>query len=121
MRCWLRSRLRLFYERRRSRAPGPDSRLTGPDLIRFLAASAILAGYAALTRMRLPERRDLPAVFLAGLLAFTLYHVARNYGEAPVSAGAASILINTAPIFTALLAVAVLGNGSGRSGGSGRG
>ena len=78
-------------------------------LIRFLVASAVLAGYAALTRMRLPERRDLAAVFLAGFLAFTLYHVALNYGEVTVSAGAASILINTAPIFTALLAVAVLG------------
>ena len=78
-------------------------------LIRFLVASAVLAGYAVLARMRLPERRDLPAVFLAGLLAFTLYHVALNYGEVTVSAGAASILINTAPIFTALLAVAFLG------------
>ena len=78
-------------------------------LIRFLVASSVLAGYAALTRMRLPERRDLPAVFLAGFLAFTLYHVALNYGEVTVSAAAASILINTAPIFTALLAVAALG------------
>jgi drug/metabolite transporter (DMT)-like permease len=78
-------------------------------LIRFLVASAVLAGYAAITRMRLPERRDLPAVFLAGFLAFTVYHVALNYGEVTVSAGAASILINTAPIFTALLAVAFLG------------
>jgi drug/metabolite transporter (DMT)-like permease len=78
-------------------------------LIRFLVASAVLAGYAAITRMRLPERRDLPAVFLAGFLAFTVYHVALNYGEVTVSAGAASILIATAPVFTALLAVAFLG------------
>jgi drug/metabolite transporter (DMT)-like permease len=75
-------------------------------LIRFLVASAVLA---AITGMRLPERRDLPAVFLAGFLAFTVYHVALNYGEVTVSAGAASILINTAPIFTALLAVTFLG------------
>jgi drug/metabolite transporter (DMT)-like permease len=59
--------------------------------------------------MRLPERRDLPAIFLAGFLAFTVYHVALNYGEVTVSAGAASILINTAPLFTALLAVTFLG------------
>ena len=78
-------------------------------LIRFLVASAVLAGYAAITRMRLPERRDLPAVFLAGFLAFTVYHVALNYGEVTVTAGAASLLINTAPIFTALLAVTFLG------------
>ena len=78
-------------------------------LIRFLVASAVLAGYAALTRMRLPQRQDLPAVFLAGFLAFTVYHVALNYGEVTVSAGSASILIATAPVFTALLAVAFLG------------
>jgi drug/metabolite transporter (DMT)-like permease len=78
-------------------------------LIRFLVASVVLAGYAAITRMRLPERQDLPAVFLAGFLAFTLYHVALNYGEVTVSAGSASILIATAPVFTALLAVSFLG------------
>ena len=78
-------------------------------LSRFLVASAVLAGYGAVTRMRLPERRDLPAVFLAGFLAFTVYHVALNYGEVTVSAGAASILINTVPIFTALLATVFLG------------
>jgi drug/metabolite transporter (DMT)-like permease len=78
-------------------------------LARFLVASVGLAGYAAITRMRLPEGRDLPAVFLAGLLAFTVYHVALNYGEVTVSAGAASILINTVPIFTALLATVFLG------------
>ena len=78
-------------------------------LIRFLVASVVLAWYAAITGMRLPERRDLPAVFLAGFLAFTVYHVALNYGEVTVSAGAASILINTVPIFTALLATVFLG------------
>jgi len=78
-------------------------------LFRFLVASAVLAGYAAVVRMRMPERRDLPAVFLAGFLAFTFYHAALNYGEVTVSAGAASVLINTVPIFTALLAVTVLG------------
>jgi drug/metabolite transporter (DMT)-like permease len=78
-------------------------------LIRFLVASLVLAGYAAIARMRLPERQDLPAVFLAGFLAFTIYHVALNYGEVTVSAGSASVLIATAPVFTALLAVAFLG------------
>jgi drug/metabolite transporter (DMT)-like permease len=78
-------------------------------LFRFLVASAVLAGYAAFTRMRMPERRDLPAVFLAGFFAFAVYHVALNYGEVTVSAGSASILIATAPVFTALLATAFLG------------
>ena len=78
-------------------------------LLRLLVASATLALYAAVVRLRLPEIRDLPAVFAAGFLAFTLYHVGLNFGELTVSAGAASLLINTAPIFTALLAAAFLG------------
>jgi drug/metabolite transporter (DMT)-like permease len=78
-------------------------------LLRLLVASVTLAAYAVIARMRLPEVRDLPAIVLAGFLAFALYHVALNFGERTVSAGAASLLINTAPIFTALLATALLG------------
>ena len=78
-------------------------------LFRFVVASAILGCIAIVRRMRLPEVRDLPVVFLAGFLAFTVYHVALNYGEIVVEAGAASVLINTAPLFTALLAVIFLG------------
>jgi drug/metabolite transporter (DMT)-like permease len=78
-------------------------------LFRFAVASLVLGAFALATGTRLPERRDLPAVFLAGFLAFTVYHVALNYGELVVAAGAASVLINTAPLFTALLAVLFLG------------
>jgi len=78
-------------------------------LARLLVAAVGLALYAAVARMRLPEVRDLPVVFLAGLLAFAVYHVALNYGEITVSAGAAGVLIATAPVFTALLAAAFLG------------
>jgi len=78
-------------------------------LFRFAVASLVLGAFALLTRMRMPERRDLPVVLLAGFLAFTVYHVALNYGELVVGAGAASVLINTAPLFTALLAVLFLG------------
>ena len=78
-------------------------------LFRFVVASVVLGAFALVRRMPMPERRDLPAVFLAAFLAFTVYHVALNYGEVSVGAGAASVLVNTAPIFTALLAVAFLG------------
>jgi drug/metabolite transporter (DMT)-like permease len=78
-------------------------------LARLLVASVVLSLYAVATRMRLPEVRDLPAVVLSGLLAFAVYHVALNYGEVTVSAGAAGVLIATAPVFTALLAAAFLG------------
>lgn len=78
-------------------------------LIRMLVASMVLVIYALLVRMRPPEARDLPIILLCGFLAFTVYHVALSYGEVTVAAGPASLLINTAPIFTALLATAFLG------------
>lgn len=78
-------------------------------LVRMLVASAALLVYAVLVRMRLPEARDLPVILLCGFLAFTVYHVALNFGEVTVTAGPASLLVNTAPIFTALLATAFLG------------
>lgn len=78
-------------------------------LLRFLVASAVLSVYALATRMQLPAWRDLPAVLLMGFLGITVYHIALNYGEVTVTAGAASLLIASAPTFTALLATAFLG------------
>ena len=86
-----------------SYSPGPLA------LLRMLVASATLAIYASLWGLRLPEARDLPAVALAGLFAFALYNVALNYGQLTASAGAASLIIASIPIFTALLAAAFLG------------
>ena len=86
-----------------SYSPGPLA------LLRMAVASAVLALYALVRRVRLPEVRDLPAVVLAGLFAFSLYNVALNYGQITASAGAASLIIASIPIFTALLAVTFLG------------
>jgi drug/metabolite transporter (DMT)-like permease len=77
-------------------------------LARLLVASVVLVLYALAKRLRLPETRDLPATLLSGFLAFAVYHVALNYGEITVSAGAAGVLIATAPVFTALLATSFL-------------
>src|SRR5215211_4881371 len=84
-------------------SPGPLA------LLRMLVASAALAVYAAVSGMHMPEVRDLPAAVLAGLFAFALYNVALNYGQITASAGAASLIIASIPIFTALLAAAFLG------------
>lgn len=78
-------------------------------LFRLAVAATALGAYAMLARVRLPEVRDLPAVFLAGFLAFAVYHVGLNFGERTVAAGSASLLIATAPVFTALLARTFLG------------
>jgi len=84
---------------------GPGSDGYGPGelaLLRFGVASLVLAIFAALKRMRLPERIDLPRITLSGILGITIYHVALNVGELTVSAGAASLLIAAGPVFTAI-------------------
>jgi drug/metabolite transporter (DMT)-like permease len=78
-------------------------------LLRFGTASLVLVAYATAVRMRLPARQDLPRLALAGITGITIYHVALNFGEMSVSAGAASLLIAAGPVFTALLSVAFLG------------
>lgn len=78
-------------------------------LLRFLTASAALAAFAILTRMRLPDAKDLPRLLACGLLGITIYHVGLNYGEVSVSASAASLIISLGPVFTALMATAFLG------------
>ena len=92
-----------------SGAVGPDG--YGPGelaLLRFGTASTVLALYAFAKRMRLPERSELPLIVLTGFLGISVYHVALNFGEVTVQAGAASLLISAAPVFSALLSVAVL-------------
>jgi drug/metabolite transporter (DMT)-like permease len=89
--------------------PGADG--YGPGevaLLRFGVASLVLGIYAAVTRMRLPARKDLPRIALAGVLGITVYHVALNFGEVRVSAGAASLLISAGPVFTAIMSVVFL-------------
>jgi len=77
-------------------------------LLRFGTASFVLALYALATRMRLPNRVDLPRIGLAGFLGISVYHLALNFGEVTVNAGAASLLISAGPVFTALLSVIFL-------------
>jgi drug/metabolite transporter (DMT)-like permease len=88
-------------------------------LLRFLVASAVLALYAAVSPMRLPNARDLPALTLAGLLAFSVFTVALAYGQLTVPVGTASVIIATIPAFTALWAMAFLGERIGAMGWAG--
>lgn len=72
-------------------------------LLRFLVAGSVLLLYARARGLRPPRREDLPRLFLLGFLGITVYHVALVFGQLTVSAGAASLLIATGPVFTAVL------------------
>jgi drug/metabolite transporter (DMT)-like permease len=78
-------------------------------LLRFVFASVILVVFAVATRMRLPRARDLPLVFLLGLLGFSFYNIALNIGEMNIASGPAALIIQTLPIWTALAAILFLG------------
>ncbi|MFA5552169.1 MAG: DMT family transporter [Trueperaceae bacterium] len=79
-------------------------------LLRHVVASAaflpLLLGFRA---RLLPRRQDVPFFLLLGVIGYTVYHLALNYGQTNVSAGAASLIIATAPAITALLAVVMVG------------
>lgn len=77
-------------------------------LLRFLTASVVLLIYAFIIRMPLPETKDIPNLFLLGFIGITVYHLSLTYGELKVSAGSASLLIGSAPVFTAILAIIFL-------------
>lgn len=74
-------------------------------LARHLVAAAAFVPFLALTRRRMwPERRDLAFFGLLGFVGIAVYHLALNVGELRVSAGAASLIIATAPAITAIFA-----------------
>ena len=73
-------------------------------LFRFLVASLALAGYAVFLRLRLPGRRDLLSILGLGFVGISVYHVVLIYGMTTVTAGAASLLMSSGPVFTAILA-----------------
>jgi drug/metabolite transporter (DMT)-like permease len=78
-------------------------------VLRFLTASAFLAIYAGMAHFRRPQWRDIAGFFLTGAIGITYYNIALNYGETKVAAGAASMLIASTPIWTALFARVALG------------
>src|SRR6202790_4312790 len=73
-------------------------------VLRFLIASTVLAIYAGVAHFRRPEFRDLPGLVLMGAIGITFYNLALNHGETRVGAGAASLLIASRAISTALAA-----------------
>ncbi|WP_433736148.1 DMT family transporter [Pseudomonas putida] len=73
-------------------------------LLRFLLASLFMAVVALLRGIRLPRLRDVPLLMGLGFFAVSLHHVTINFGQQGVSAGASSVLAQSTPLFSTLLA-----------------
>jgi drug/metabolite transporter (DMT)-like permease len=74
--------------------------------LRFFFAALFFIPILILSERKfpLPTRQELPMLILLAFLGGALYHVALNFGEQSVTAGTASLLIGSSPIFTAILA-----------------
>jgi drug/metabolite transporter (DMT)-like permease len=91
-------------------------------LLRFLVASLLFAVYvraSGRTSTSPASLRDRLGILVLGATGVFGYHVALNFGEITVSAGTASLLVNTTPLFTVLLAALFLGERLSRAAGLG--
>jgi drug/metabolite transporter (DMT)-like permease len=77
-------------------------------LLRFAVASLTLTICAARFGVRVPDKGDWPGLVFMGFCGFTAYNLLLNRGEKTVTAGSAAFLVNTSPIWTALLAPLLL-------------
>ncbi|MUV38315.1 putative transporter [Lentibacillus sp. JNUCC-1] len=75
-------------------------------LVRFLVASALFMLYALLpgVHLKLPRKKDLLRIGVLGFLGITVYHSALTFGVQTITAGSASLIVGSAPIFTAIIA-----------------
>lgn len=73
-------------------------------LIRCMFASVFLILIGKYSHIRLPEKKDIPLFFLAGLCGFTLYLICFNTGILTLTSATSSIIIAITPILTAILA-----------------
>jgi len=81
--------------------------------LRWTLTASLFLAFGALTRMRLPERADLPKIALAGVMGFGAYQLLLVTGQAGISATMSGFLVNMSPLFTTVIAVA-LGRESSR-------
>ena len=88
--------------------------------IELAAARYVPAGLIALVylivKRPMPDLPDFIRLIIAAVLFIACYAVLLNIGETTVPAGPASFIINTMPVFTALIATFALGERFGRWG-----
>jgi len=72
--------------------------------LRYVVACGFYAALFAAGRFAWPQRRDLPLIFVLGVLGVTVYQLFFVHGIGRVTAGAAAMLIAAIPVFAGLLA-----------------
>jgi drug/metabolite transporter (DMT)-like permease len=77
-------------------------------LYRYGVASLTLVLIAMWLRPPLPTWSDVPRLAATGIIGIGIYGVALNYGQKDISAGAASFIVNTSPLFSVFFATMIL-------------
>lgn len=77
--------------------------------LRFTIAAVPCALYLAVKRPPLPKAGEWWRFVFGGVFFIAIYTALLNIGEQTISSGAASFIINVAPILTAIMAVPILG------------
>jgi drug/metabolite transporter (DMT)-like permease len=77
--------------------------------LRFAIAAVPAGIYLAVRQPAMPHRSDWWRLAFGGAFFVALYTAVLNIGETMVSAGAAAFIINVSPIFTAMMAIPLLG------------
>jgi drug/metabolite transporter (DMT)-like permease len=73
-------------------------------LLRFLIASLFMGGVALVMGIGRPRLLDVPWLLVLGFFGVFLHHTAINYGQQWVTAAASSVLAQSAPLFSVLIA-----------------
>lgn len=76
---------------------------------RFATVGTLMLLWLIWRRPSLPKGRDRLLFLACGAIGIALYNAFLNSGQVTVSAGAASFIVNTVPVMTAMLAVMTLG------------
>jgi terminal-alkyne amino-acid exporter len=91
------------------------------SVLRLLVAATALGAVGVARGVRLPARRDLPAIAGIGIAGMAAYQVLLNSGERTVPAATASLIVNVSPVITVLVATTLLGERLTRAGWAGIG
>lgn len=75
---------------------------------RFALAAILILAWLLWKRPPVPTLRDSGCFLICGLIGIAIYNALLNAGQQTVSASAASFLVNTVPILTAVLAIPFL-------------
>ena len=79
-------------------------------LVRYFIASIffVLIAIFSKNKFKLPTFKDAIKILILGWIGISVYNIGVTYGQLTISAGTAGMLIGSAPIFTAIIAVVVL-------------